>query len=594
MRVQECKIIVLSSRKTHEKCIKAIVTKHVDQLARVQIVHHLSLAVKKIVDESSLDAVFIHSPLYIRPRWKQPLEAISQKLNLPIVVFFDEPIAKVPHSQSPTMQLQLKLNDPHQQRQVMHRLFALINEKRSYQHAELRRKRYEKFFKDAPVMQVITQMENDLAIIIDHNEQFAQALDYDPKDILGKPLHHFFSESSLSQLVQNGNLFALEAQAQPAEYELVARNGRIIHALMHAMPELDVNRQVIGMWFIFVDITTRKTMEKELRRLSSIIEQTADHVMVTDINGIIQYVNPAFEALTGYSAEEVLGKHPRILKSGKHSDGFYRNLWQTILAGQIFREVVVNRKKNGELFYEEKTITPIKDEQGQILYFVSTAKDITDRVLLEERLQQMQKLEAVGRLTAGITHDFNHILALILSHAEDMLTQLSPGNVLRAQIEEIIKAAQAGANLTRKLLTFSKTQALEPSLFNLADNIKKMLNLLRPLIPKNISLSFEAKFDDICVYLDPAQIDQLILNFVINARDALPNGGEIIIALDRADLEQPLLIKDIEIPPGQYAVIRVTDNGIGMTEEIQKHIFEPFFSTKKGRSGNRARSFNQL
>ncbi len=579
------KFVVLSSRKSHQKIIKGIIADYSKQTHGLQLISHLSMAVEKLLDESGPDAVFIHAPLYAQPQWQQPLEAISKKLFLPMVVFFDEPLAEPPHFPRKPLLVKLQLNDPKQQRQAMSRLFSLIDRQSSRRYTGWRVKRYEEFFNEAPVMNVITRNENDIPIIIDHNKKFAQTLGYDAKEILGKPLHHFFSETPLRHFEKTGYRSTLEGRTQPEEYELVTRDGRIIHTLMHAMPELDADRQVTGMRVIFVDITERKKMEEELRKLSSIIEQTADHVMVTDTSGRIQYVNPAFEQLTGYTAEEALGKHARILKSGKHSDDFYRNPWRTILAGKVFREVMINRKKNGELFYEEKTITPIKDEQGHILYFVSTGKDITDRIMLEERLHQMQKLEAIGRLAAGITHDFNHILALILGHAEDLLSQISPGNPLREQIQEIIKATQAGANLTRKLLAFSKTQALEPKTFNLRVNIEKIQNLLRRLIPQNIALRFESDANDIYVHLDPAQIDQLILNFVINARDALPQGGEIVISLASADFDRPQRIKNVQIPPGHYALIRISDNGIGMTEDLQKQIFEPFFSTKKKSQG---------
>src|SRR5438128_5439252 len=182
------------------------------------------------------------------------------------------------------------------------------------------------------------------------------------------------------------------------------------------------------------------------RKLWRVVEQSAELVVMTDAQGIIEYVNPAFEALTGYSREEAIGKTHRILKSGEQCAELYRELWDTILSGGIFRGVLANRKKNGEVFYVEKTITPLRDTHGQITNFVSTDRDISVLRQLEEQLQQAQKTDTIGRFTGGIAHDFNNLLMVISAYAELALDELPSHGRPRANLKEIVTASQRAAD----------------------------------------------------------------------------------------------------------------------------------------------------
>lgn len=195
--------------------------------------------------------------------------------------------------------------------------------------------------------------------------------------------------------------------------------------------------------------------KETLRKLSRAVEQSADLVTITDRNGVIEYVNPAFEQLTGYGREEVLGSTPRILKSREHGPGLYEELWKTILSGKVFRSTLIDRKKNCERFDVEKTITPIRDDEGQITHFVATDRDMTERNRLEAQLRQAQKMDAVGQLAGGVAHDFNNLLMVIRSYAELMLDSVGQDLCLRHNLDEIIQAADRAADLTRQLLAFS-------------------------------------------------------------------------------------------------------------------------------------------
>src|SRR6476620_10539148 len=188
-----------------------------------------------------------------------------------------------------------------------------------------------------------------------------------------------------------------------------------------------------------------------LRKLWQAIEQSADLVLITDGAGVIEYVNPAFEALTGYSREEAIGQNPRLLKSGQQSEELYRELWATIMSGNVFRGILANRKKSGEIFYAEKSITPVRDSEGKITHFISNDRDITERRRLEAQLQQAQKMDAIGKLAGGVAHAFNNLLMVISSYAELMQNSLAPEHPLRRNVQEILTASRRAADLTRQL-----------------------------------------------------------------------------------------------------------------------------------------------
>jgi len=177
---------------------------------------------------------------------------------------------------------------------------------------------------------------------------------------------------------------------------------------------------------------------------------------------VIEYVNPAFEILTGYSREEAIGETPRLLKSGQQTPELYQELWATILSGNVFRRVLANRKKSGEIFYAEKSITPVRDGEGKITHFISNDRDITERRRLEAQLQQAQKMDAVGKLAGGVAHDFNNPLMVISSYAELMQNSLAPEHPLRRNVQEIMTASRRAADLTRQLLAFSRQQVVTP------------------------------------------------------------------------------------------------------------------------------------
>ncbi|MEI7894173.1 MAG: PAS domain S-box protein [Myxococcales bacterium] len=235
------------------------------------------------------------------------------------------------------------------------------------------------------------------------------------------------------------------------------------------------------------DVTERKQVEADRERLTAAIEQAAETVVVSDVQGNIVYVNPAFEALTGYTRAEVLGHNPRILKSGVHDEAFYGALWATISSGKNWHGRLVNKKKDGTHFTEDATISPVRDATGVITSYVAVKRDISRDLALEAQLRQSQKMDSVGRLAGGVAHDFNNILSVILGCAEFALEDLPQGDRSRDDILEIEKAAKRAAALTRQLLAFSRKQVLRPVPLDLNGVLVDMKKMLQRLLGEDMS-----------------------------------------------------------------------------------------------------------
>jgi two-component system cell cycle sensor histidine kinase/response regulator CckA len=320
-----------------------------------------------------------------------------------------------------------------------------------------------------------------------------------------------------------------------------------------------------------------RTTIKILRRA---VEQSRDLVMITNSAGAIEYVNPAFESLTGYSRQEVMGQTLGILKSDQEPGELYEEMWDTVLSGNVFRGIVMDRKKNGETFIAEKVMTPMVDERGQITHFISTARDITDRRKLEAELQQVHKMDALGQLAGGVAHDFNNLLMVISAYAELTLDALGVKDPLRQNVGEILTASRRAADLTRQLLAFGRKQMQSLQVLDLNATIGEVSRMLPRLIGEDIQLTFIPDASLGRVKADPMQIEQVVMNLAANARDAMPRGGKLTIETANMHLDDEYLQRRAVVPRGDYVLIAVTDSGVGIASEHLAHIFEPFYTTK--------------
>jgi two-component system, cell cycle sensor histidine kinase and response regulator CckA len=313
------------------------------------------------------------------------------------------------------------------------------------------------------------------------------------------------------------------------------------------------------------DVSERAKAEEALRRLAAAVDQAAEAVVVTDSEGNIQYVNPAFERITGYSHEEVLGQNPRILRSGQQDDSFYSALWATILDRRVWSGRLVNRRKDGTLYEEEATISPVVDEDGTIVNYVAVKRDVTAEQALREQLTHAQKLEAVGRLAGGIAHDFNNVLQAVLSQIAVLGLRLRGVPGVGKPIEELDQLVRRGAALTRQLLLFSRrdTPAREPA--DLNDLVRGAATLVKRVVREDVTIVTLLADAPLPVLADAGQCDQVLMNLVVNASDAMPGGGTLTLRTGGDELT---------------VWLSVADTGCGIPASVHDHLFEPFFTTK--------------
>ncbi len=346
--------------------------------------------------------------------------------------------------------------------------------------------------------------------------------------------------------------------------------------------EFNGKPSVIG---TLLDITERKHAEEELRKLSRAVEQSPVSVVITNTEGIIEYVNPKFTTVTGYNCDEVIGKNPRILKSGLMDPEIYRQLWENISGGGEWHGEFQNRKKDGEIYWESASISAIKNSDGIITHFVGVKEDITERKRDLEHLRQAQKMEAIGQLAGGISHDFNNLLTIINGYSTLMLRALKKDDPMRKEAEQILHAGERAADLTRQLLAFSRRQFQEPKILNINSQVQNLEKMLCRVLGEHIDLITNLSTDIGFIKADPGQIEQIIMNLVVNARDALERGGSIIIATYNADIDEQFAKSNIWATSGNYVVVEVKDSGMGMSDEVKRRIFEPFFTTKEQGKG---------
>ncbi|MGC8825568.1 MAG: PAS domain S-box protein [Anaerolineae bacterium] len=471
-------------------------------------------------------------------------------------------------------------------------------------------------------------------------------------------------------------------------------------------------------WRAFqMELARRRFLQAEQGKFLEAVEQAGDVIFITDRHGTIEYVNSAFEKITGYTREEALGQNPHILRSGLMPPEHYQRLWHTILSGATFRSLVINRRKDGQLFYYDQTISPLKDAEGHITHFISTGKDMTEQakmveelrqyqmifeqaenvarmgswyldlernvlrwspgtyhlfgvvpgtpltyelflarvhpedrervdrawkealagapydiehrivvngdfkwvhekaqvmyddsgnpkwaigvvqdiseqkraeeaqMVLEAQLRQVQKLEAVGRLASGVAHDFNNTLTAMIGYAELAMRQVEPTSTIYADLDAIRKAGLRSASLTRQLLAFARQQPVEPVELDLNETITASLKMLGRLVGEDIQIVWKPGEDLWRVWMDPGQVDQILANLVVNARDAIADVGQIIIETHNVEFDEEYCRLHVGFMPGQYVSLQVSDTGHGMSKEVMERIFEPFFTTKEPGKG---------
>lgn len=331
-----------------------------------------------------------------------------------------------------------------------------------------------------------------------------------------------------------------------------------------------------------------KRMEDQLQKLSSAVEQSSTTIVITDTKGNIQYVNPKFTQLTGYTSEEAIGQNPCILKSGKTPPEVYKQLWDAITAGGEWQGEFCNRKKNGEFYWELAHISSLRNSEGAITGFIAFKDDITERKRIEaereklrEQLFRSQNLASVGKLAGGVAHNFNNLLTVIMGYASILKTEMKKDDTFGEYVQKILKSSETAAHLVQGLLAFSRKQPANPQPVNLNGIIRETEYLLLKLIREDIRLKTALTEKECMVMADVGQLEQVLMNLATNARDAMPEGGNLSISTEVFDMDDAFISAHGYGEKGRYALMSFSDTGVGMDENTKMRIFEPFFTTKE-------------
>jgi PAS domain S-box-containing protein len=437
-------------------------------------------------------------------------------------------------------------------------------------------KRYRRLFESAK--DGILILDADTGRIVDANPFLLQLLGYRYDQLLG---NYLWDISPFATIAASEDAFETLKSKEYIRYDhlpLEAVDGRIVEVEFISNVYLVDRAKVIQC--NIRDNTERRQADAERDRLLSAIEQADEMIVITGADGAIQYVNPAFERVTGYTRIEVIGQNPRILKSGEQSQEFYRNLWATISSGATFKGRFINKRKDGTLFTEEVTISPVRDPSGRIVNYVAVKRDITEQLHLAAQFQQAQKMESVGRLAGGVAHDYNNMLSVIIGYTELALDKVDPSEPLHEDLDEIFKAAKRSAEITRQLLAFARKQTISPRVMDVNEAVAGMLRMLRRLIGEDINLVWLPEDGVWPIKIDPAQVDQILANLCVNARDAIAGVGRIAINTRTFTFDAAYCAVHAGFVPGDFVLLSVSDDGCGMDRETLDSIFEPFFTTK--------------
>jgi len=330
------------------------------------------------------------------------------------------------------------------------------------------------------------------------------------------------------------------------------------------------------------DVSQRRAAEVERLRLAAAVEQSTEAVLITDTDLNVLYANRAFETMSGTARQAILGRKPElVLGSGNYNDLFRDTITGAIQCHGSWSGQFTSYRPDGTSYDEQVTVRPICDETGGFMNYVLTRRDVSRETKLEDELRQSQKLEAVGLLAGGIAHDFNNILQVVIGISDMLLQRGEVAEPIQEDLKRILNAGHRGAGLTRQLLAYSRKQPMQPQLLDVNAVVTELVSMLKRLIGEDIHLHVEQDTELSPIMADPAQLEQVVLNLALNARDAMPEGGRLIVTTANVDLNERFAREHIGVEPGPYVRISVEDTGVGMDEATRLRIFDPFFTTKE-------------
>ena len=399
----------------------------------------------------------------------------------------------------------------------------------------------------------------------------------------GKPYPlDFYPESfrntmtkNLEKVRETGEIIAQEAPVIDLEENEVWFHSTIV-------PVNDEKGRIEYFMVVSVDITDRKQAEEKRMQLTTAIEQADETIVITDKQGGIIYTNPAFEHITGFTPEETIGQNINIVKSDKNDTSFYEKIWNTISMGQRWKGYLKNKKKDGTLYDNAATISPIKDSQGEITTFVNIGRDVTHEIKREEQLRQSQKMDSIGTLAGGIAHDFNNLLSAIIGFTELSIDEVEDRPRTHESLKYVLEAADRAKDLVGQILTFSRSKTLNRVQIKTTPIVKEVCKFIRSSLPTTIEIRQQLTAKNDWIMSDPTQFQQVLMNLCTNAGHAMmETGGVLEILLEETDLNEDLPLSYPDLKPGAFLKLSVKDTGYGISKENLERIFEPYFTTKE-------------
>lgn len=442
--------------------------------------------------------------------------------------------------------------------------------------------------------------------IVQVNSQAQELFGYDRDELIGQKVEMLVPESYRRQHHHHRQTFAKtpKTRRMGADLDLYGRrsNGSEFSVEISLSPISTENGAFV--LSAIRDISDRKRIAEELRRaneelhrrtteqlgeyrsrLASIIDSSEDAILSKDLNGIITSWNKGAERIYGYRTEEVVGKQISLLTTSDRPDEIPEILRKIGRGERIENHESVRVTKDGRHLDVSVSVSPLRNAAGDIVGASAIARDITIQKRAEGQLRQSQKMEAIGRLAGGVAHDFNNVLGIINACAEFLRDRIDPSTEPSLYVENIKKAIERGTSLTKQMLAFSRTSAIQPRVLDLNERLRDISKLLRPLLGADVEILVVPGTPSAVVEADPGQLDQVVVNLAVNARDAMPRGGKFILETGTVRLDESFAEQHQAMAPGKYVMLTVSDTGSGMDEATVSRIFEPFFSTKEAGKG---------
>jgi two-component system, cell cycle sensor histidine kinase and response regulator CckA len=470
---------------------------------------------------------------------------------------------------------------------------ALIgNVRRTYLELRKSEQKYQDLYDNAPEMMLSADMTTGK--VVECNLTMARKTGYSKDEIIGRPIVELYLPECLDRVRGTIRDFKEKGELHDVEYKVQCKDGSALDVILTVSALRDETGRVVRGRAVWQDITARKRAELALRESEQRYRTVADFTYSWEYwrspEGKLLYLSPSCQRISGYAAER-FQNHPEFMLSILHPDdrAIYERHYHRSLAQHEPEELefrIIHR--DGRVRWISHVCQDVVDSDGKWLGRRASNRDITEqkrsaeeREKLQQQLAQAQKIESVGRLAGGLAHDFNNLMTVIEMYCSALLDELDPQGDMWSSVEEIRKAQNSASHLAKQLLAFSREEVFEPKALDLNDVVDRSVQMLEQLIGENIELVSELDADLGRVMADPLQIQQVVVNLIVNARDAMPKGGRVVIRTQNFEVDGTSSQSDANVTPVRYVRLSITDTGIGMSAETRLKVFEPFFTTKE-------------